>query len=214
MRRLIAISTLALTLGAASLAAAGPAPSGPGPSGPPPPECVPPGLTPGVPPPPGYQPPPDWRPPAQCSQYGPPPGPGGPGPAPCPAGAPCPPGAGGPGPDFAPAFFSRNWKILGQVLITDTPGGKQVIDFNVDKLLNPPKLLRDEGTEVADQGALVIVGPKVAITENGKRITFAQLQADDHLNVTGKFLRTDKWLDDEDGDPAPTVRAKRIQVVS
>jgi hypothetical protein len=221
MRRLVITSALALGLVAAPLALADPGapppggqppPSGPGGQPPPmPPECFPPGVAPGTMPPPGYQPPPDWRPPAHCPAPGGPPngpnGPGGPG-GPGQPGA----GPGGPGGGFAPAFFSRNWKVLGEVLLTDTLQGKRVIDFNVTKLINPPKHLKDEGKEVADQGALVIVGPKVAITEDGDRITFADLDPDDKIVVTGKFLRNEKWLEDEDGDPVPTIRAKRIVV--
>jgi len=215
MRRLVVASVLTLGLAAAPLALAGTPPPGPGgsppppgPGGPPPqmpPECFPPGVAPGTLPPPGYQPPADWHPPAHCPMpVGPPHGPGGPGQP----GA----GPGGPGGGFAPAFFSRNWKVLGEVLLTDTIQGKRVIDFNVSKLVNPPKHLKDEGAEIADQGALVIVSSKVTITEHGKKIAFADLDADDKIVVTGKFLRNDKWLEDEDGDPAPTIRAKRIVV--
>jgi hypothetical protein len=103
--------------------------------------------------------------------------------------------------------------MTGQVLSTYDSGGKNVIDVDVNRLLNPPKRFKDEGDEVADQGALLIVDAKVKITKDGKRISLADIEADDNLRVMGKFLRPAKWLKDEDDEPTPTLRAKRIEVL-
>ena len=208
------------------------------PAPPPPPECMalrPPECMPPAPQPGATQPPPPWQPPPHCFPGGAPPnmpgppcgpagGPGnGPGPGQVtksvepPAGPgnhpPCGPGGpGGPG-DFDSGFFNRIWKLTGTVLGTDTIDGKQVIEVDVSKLLNPPKRFKDEGEEVADQGALLIVTPKVKITKGDKRLTLGDLDADDKLKVSGKFVRGGSWLKDEDGQPVPTLRAKRIEVI-
>jgi hypothetical protein len=87
-----------------------------------------------------------------------------------------------------------------------------VVDFDVKKLLNPPKGLEDEGADVADQGAFLKLSKTVKITQDGKRIEPSDLEADDVLVVKGKFLSDVQWLDDEDGTPTPTMRVKRIWV--
>jgi hypothetical protein len=103
--------------------------------------------------------------------------------------------------------------MTGQVLSTYEVGGKKVIEVDVNKLLNPPKKFRDEGDDIADQGALLIVDSKVKITKGGKRISLGDIEADDNLKVSGKFVKPGKWLKDEDDEPTPTLRAKRIEVV-
>lgn len=103
--------------------------------------------------------------------------------------------------------------MTGKVLIKNDVGGKKILEIDVTKLLNPPKRFKDEGDEVADQGALLIVDPKVKITKGGKRISFDQIDEDDNLRVMGKFVKPGKWLKDEDDEPTPTLRAKRIEVL-
>jgi hypothetical protein len=122
------------------------------------------------------------------------------------------PSTDGPGSDFDEAFFTRFWRVSGEVVdIEDTDAG-WVVDFDAKKLLNPPKHFRDEGDEIADQGALLKLSRSVKITEDGRRITPADLEADDVLVVKGKFLDEVQWLEDEDGTPTPTMRVKRIWV--
>jgi hypothetical protein len=122
------------------------------------------------------------------------------------------PSADEPGTAFDDAFFTRFWRVNGEVVGVENTDNGWVVDFDVKKLLNPPKGLEDEGVDVADQGAFLKLSKSVKITHDGKRLEASDLEADDVLVVKGKFLDDVQWLDDEDGTPTPTMRVKRIWV--
>jgi hypothetical protein len=118
-----------------------------------------------------------------------------------------------PGFGFDLGFFSLNYRVRGEVLGTDTVDGKNVLNVDVSRVLGGPRRFRDEGREVATMDAFVTVGPRVVITTlNGTKIPFADVQVDDKVQVIGRFLRPEKWLADETGEPTPTLYAKRIKI--
>ena len=116
------------------------------------------------------------------------------------------------GSQFDDAFFTRFWRVNGEVVGIENTDRGWVVDFDVKKLLNPPKGLEDEVADVADQGAFLKLSKSVKITHNGESVDPSKLAADDVLVVKGKFLPDVQWLDDEDGTPTPTMRVKRIWV--
>jgi hypothetical protein len=202
MRRILTATALAAVAGLTAVGASAFADDGP--ANPPtaPPEC----------PSPGY---PDVAPtreaprelPRECQDTGRPDGPG-----PGAEETPGEPSVDDPGSAFDDAFFTRFWRVSGEVVDVENTDNGWVVDFDVKKLLNPPKDFLDEGDEVADQGAYLKLSKSVKITADGKRIAPSDLEADDVLVVKGKFLDDVQWLEDEDGTPTPTMRVKRIWV--
>lgn len=118
-----------------------------------------------------------------------------------------------PGFGFDLGFFSLNYRVRGEVLGAETVEGKNILNLDVSRVLGGPKKFRDEGREVATMDAFVTVAPKVVITtEDGTKIPFAEIQVDDRVQVVGRFLRPEKWMADEAGEPTPTMYAKRIKI--
>lgn len=118
-----------------------------------------------------------------------------------------------PGFGFDLGFFSLNYRVRGEVLSAETVEGKNILNVDVSRVLGGPKKFRDEGREVATMDAFVTVASKVVITtQDGTKIPFGEVQVDDRVQVIGRFLRPEKWLADEAGEPTPTMYAKRIKI--
>ena len=59
----------------------------------------------------------------------------------------------------------------------------------------------------------VLVGERVRVYDRrGKRATQDQLADAEHVAVRAKMLSRDDWRTDEDGDPVPTFRAKKVRI--
>lgn len=118
-----------------------------------------------------------------------------------------------PGTKFEQGFFPRLWHTRGQILGMDRIEDRNVLNLDVRKLENAPKRFSDEGSRLVHLDAYVIVPERVVITNaEGRRIAFADLDVDDRVKVVGKFLRPEKWMKDDSGEPTPTLLAKRIKV--
>lgn len=76
-----------------------------------------------------------------------------------------------------------------------------------------PKGLRQDFNEaVDDQDGLVLVGRTARVYKNGERVGKGKLDDADGVAVKGKLLRPGQWREDEDGNPIPTIRAKRVTI--
>jgi hypothetical protein len=69
------------------------------------------------------------------------------------------------------------------------------------------------GGALEDADGLVLVGKFVKVFRNGDRVKRGRLDAADEVAVKGKLLPPGHWHEDEDGNPVPTVRAKRITIL-
>jgi len=167
--------------------------------------------------------------------------PGGPGPGPGGAGgAPCGPGPGGPAPTGTPpsggpdavksaegpggpgggpgggceppdmdrGFMNRVWKFVGEVDGYDDG----VLSITVAKILNLPKKYADEKEEIVDEDARVLLSGSTRIYKDGKRVKAADLDDAENVRVQGKMLPTSKWRKDDDDQPVPTIRAKKVYI--
>jgi hypothetical protein len=66
-----------------------------------------------------------------------------------------------------------------------------------------------------DQDALVLVGSQTKVYgADGKRTTADALADADRVSARAKLLPVDKWKDDVDGQATPTLRAKRVYILS
>ena len=133
---------------------------------------------------------------------------GGPFPAgPGPAGAPNTPhaGAGADMPVFGRGFLV--WKF--GVEIDDVDAGK--LQVTIGKVLNLPKRMRAQDDALVDEAAIVVLSGGIRIYKNGKPARPGGLS--DLIGeavIHGKLLAPSKWEKDEDGDPVPTIRARKI----
>ena len=143
-------------------------------------------MQPGSPPPPG-----PMGPMGPTGPMGPPPpGPMGPGQ----------PGPGGHPGGFNPGFLTRVWKFKAEVTAFESDR----LEITIEKILNLPKRFAAQDDELLDQDAIVLMSRKVKVR--------GDLDEAEAVQVHGKLLRQDKWSKDEDGEPVPTIRAKKVIV--
>jgi hypothetical protein len=121
----------------------------------------------------------------------------------------------GDGPRLKPAFLNRVWRIAG------AGGGfaDGVLDFTADHIVNLPRRFAKQDDALIDQDARVRVGDRTRIFDvDHHRLAgdaaASALDAAEDVLVFGKLLPQAKWLDDEDGTPVPTLRAKKIVIKS
>jgi hypothetical protein len=111
-------------------------------------------------------------------------------------------------PEFLPAFLNRVWKF--RVDVDDYAGGK--LRVTIDGVQNLPRRFRTQDDEIVDQDAIVLVARNVRIYDaDGHRAGIGDLDdADGSARISGKLARPDHWESDEDGQPVPTIRARKI----
>jgi hypothetical protein len=114
-------------------------------------------------------------------------------------------------PKFRPSLLNRVWRFEGSADFFEDG----VLGMTVETVKGLPKRLRDQDDELLDQDALVLVGSRTKVYgTDGKRTTADKLADADRVSVRGKLLPPAKWRDDEDGQATPTLRAKRVYVLS
>ena len=116
---------------------------------------------------------------------------------------------GGDLPSLKGGFLNRVWKFVGEVDGYD--GGK--LSMTLDKILNLPRRFANQDDELVDQDMLVLVGDATRVYDTDGRARAGDLDNAEHVRVAGKILRPSKWQDDEDGDPVPTIRAKKVYIL-
>ena len=119
----------------------------------------------------------------------------------------------GDGPRLKPAFLNRVWRIAGAA-----DGFEDgVLDFTADHIVNLPRRFSTQDDALIDQDARVLVGARTRIFDaDHHRLTgdaaASALDAAGDVLVFAKLLPHAKWLDDEDGTPVPTLRAKKLVI--
>jgi hypothetical protein len=151
--------------------------------------------------------------------------PSGPGQAPPPgvlppgSGQPGGPGAGAQtGPhDGVPAlergFLNRVWKFEGEA-----DGYRDgVLSMTLSKILNLPKRMAEQDDDLVDQDTVVLVGSSTRVYDGTKlvreRREASELASAENVRVQGKMLPPSKWRKDEDDQPVPTIRAKKVFIL-
>jgi len=89
------------------------------------------------------------------------------------------------------------------------------LSITVRRITGLTKALKEDFNDAVDeQDGIVLVGKTVKVVDRkGRKLKHSALDDADSVSVTGKLLRPSQWKDDEDGNPVPTIRAKRITVV-
>lgn len=110
---------------------------------------------------------------------------------------------------FARGFLNRVWKF--GVEIDSAEGGR--VDVTIGKVLNLPKRMRAGADALVDEAAIVLVDKKVRVYDEGKRVPQSSLEdAEGDAVIHAKLLPPQKWQEDQDGEPVPTVRARKIRL--
>jgi hypothetical protein len=105
------------------------------------------------------------------------------------------------------------WRIAGSADGFDAG----VLSFTADHIVGLPHRFSNQDDALIDQDARVLVGPRTRVFDadhhrlTGDAATSA-LDAAEDVVVAAKLLPRDKWLEDEDGTPVPTLRAKKVLV--
>ena len=111
-------------------------------------------------------------------------------------------------PAFGRRFISRVWKFVGEVDFYEDG----VLSMTLGKILNLPRKWRTQDDELLDQDTMVLVSERVRVFKDGERVGRDALDEANDARVHGKLLRPFKWLEDEDGETVPTIRAKKIYI--
>jgi hypothetical protein len=119
----------------------------------------------------------------------------------------------GDGPRFAAGFLNRVWRISGSA----NGFADGVLDFTADRFFKLPKRFAKQDDEIVGEDSRVVVTDHTRVWDadhnrlTGDAAASALDEADDVV-VVGKLLPRAKWVDDEDGTPVPTLRAKKILI--
>lgn len=127
---------------------------------------------------------------------------GGPGPS-GPEGSPPPQDGGAPG--FMGGFLNRVWKF--HVGIDAATEGK--LGVTIERVLNLPKRFASQDDELIDQDAIVLIGSGLRVFRGNERVPLSELKDANEARIQGKLLPPQKWANDEDDQPVPTIRAKK-----
>jgi hypothetical protein len=115
-------------------------------------------------------------------------------------------------PAFARSFLSRVWRFGGEA----DGFSDGVLSMTIGRVYNLPRKWRRAVRGLVDSDARVLVAPSVKVFDGRKPVPErreAEILADaDRVRIQGKLLPAAKWLEDEDGEPVPTIRAKRVYV--
>lgn len=117
------------------------------------------------------------------------------------------------GPAFKPGFLKRAWRFRGEA----NGFADDVLDVTITRIAGLPKRFRDQDDELIDEFAFVLVGARTRVIDaDGDRVRgdarAAALDDANEVKAVGKLLAPDRWRDDEDDEPVPTIRAKRIVI--
>lgn len=129
-------------------------------------------------------------------------------------------GPGGPGdggtPTLMGGFLNKVWKFNAEVDGYDA--ADDVLNCTITKILNLSKQFKDQDDEIVDSDSYILFSASTKVyNEDGKRVTKETkydglLDRADTVRIQGKVVPPQKWREDEDGTPTPTVRAKRVYV--
>jgi hypothetical protein len=111
-------------------------------------------------------------------------------------------------PHFVRSFVRRVWKFVGEVDYYE----EGVLSITLHRILNLPRKWRTEDDELLDQDATVLVSERVRVFQDGERVGRETLESANDVRVHGKLMRPFNWLEDEDGETVPTIRAKKVYV--
>lgn len=111
-------------------------------------------------------------------------------------------------PRFVRRFISRVWKFVGEVDYYE----EGMLSMTLHRILNLPRKWRTEDDELLDQDATVLVSERVRVFKDGERVGRDAVEAANDVRVHGKLMRPWNWLEDEDGETVPTIRAKKVYV--
>jgi hypothetical protein len=119
----------------------------------------------------------------------------------------------GDGPRFARGFLNRVWRISGSA----NGFAEGVLDFTADRFFKLPRKFAKQDDAIVGVDSRVLVTDHTRVWDaDHNRLTgdaaAAALDAAEDVVVVGKLLPKAKWLEDEDGTPVPTLRAKKILV--
>jgi hypothetical protein len=111
-------------------------------------------------------------------------------------------------PHFVRSFVRRVWRFVGEVDYYE----EGVLSITLHRILNLPRKWRTEDDELLDQDATVLVSERVRVFQDGERVGRETLESANDVRVHGKLMRPFNWLEDEDGETVPTIRAKKVYV--
>ena len=72
--------------------------------------------------------------------------------------------------------------------------------------------MRNQDDELLDEDAIVLVGKDARVIKGLKRVSAQALEDANRALVHGKLLPPSKWQEDADGEPTPTIRAKKVHI--
>jgi hypothetical protein len=117
----------------------------------------------------------------------------------------------GDAPRFAAGFLNRVWRISGEA--NGFEDG--VLDFTANRFFKLPRKFASQDDAIVGEDSRVLVPDHTRVWDaDHNRLTVdaeaSALDAADNVVVVGKLLPRAKWQHDEDGNPVPTLRAKKV----
>jgi hypothetical protein len=114
---------------------------------------------------------------------------------------------------FKADFLNRVWTFDGAVDEVDLE--QHTLDMTTSEIENLPKRFASQDDSLLDQDTHVNFRPSTRVYgPDGARVTQDYLEYAEDVSVRGKLVAPKRWAHDADGDPIPTVDAKRLYITN
>jgi hypothetical protein len=112
---------------------------------------------------------------------------------------------------FKADFLNRVWTFDGAVDQVDLE--QHTLDMTTSSIENLPKRFASQDDALLDQDTHVNFRPSTRVYgPDGQLVTQDHLDYAENVAVRGKLTAPKRWAHDADGDPVPTVDAKRLYI--
>jgi hypothetical protein len=115
-------------------------------------------------------------------------------------------------PKFTAAFYARVFTLD---VSLDGADGKE-LPISIEEVCSVPKALKRQAAQLAGNDGVALLLQRTAIWEGKTLLTgeaaATALDGADTAELRVRLVRPRKWREDEDGNPVPTFRTRRIQI--
>jgi hypothetical protein len=116
-------------------------------------------------------------------------------------------------PSFKASFLNRVWAFDGAVDAVDLEA--HTLDMTTSGIEDLPHQLRSQDDAIVDQDTHVVYKQQTRVYDpEGHRVSQDYLDYAEEVVVRGKLVAPRKWAIDDQGQPVPTVSAKRLYIAS
>jgi hypothetical protein len=122
------------------------------------------------------------------------------------------------GTDAGPPRFSRSFLRVWFSMDASTDGFQSPpqLPISIEGVCGLPRRLSKQGDQLSGTSGIAVVASSTQVWKDGQRLSgptrLAELDGADTVTLKARLRRPKRWLQDEDGNPAPTFSTRRIDI--